>query len=227
MWMIASLTGSKSVLTFVPRILTQRCPLPSSAAGSYRSTFVARSRAAANQRHVAAAVDRGDRQTDGQTDTLSLHRRSSLEAGSVCSGGELKTKTECWEKNSADQEWRAWEWYWAVACDDADLRRTDSERERSYDDGAKIGSAWQRTGRPAGDRRWNLYEMTRANDEWCSSSSSSSIGAATIHHSTRRRPGRQHLYRQYRTFAPLRPVLRICKERTARTVNCCNYSYFV
>ena len=48
-----------------------------------RSISATGARAAANQLHVAAAIDRPDRQTTGRTDTLPLHRRSPLETDSV------------------------------------------------------------------------------------------------------------------------------------------------
>jgi len=44
---------------------------------------VAYARAAAKQLKVAAAVDRWDRRTDGQTDSVPLHRRLPLEAASI------------------------------------------------------------------------------------------------------------------------------------------------
>ena len=48
--------------------------LCSGAGGSYRSISADRVRTAANQLHVAAAVDRRDRQTDGRMDTRPSHR---------------------------------------------------------------------------------------------------------------------------------------------------------
>jgi len=40
-------------------------------------------RAAANQLHLTAAINRRDGQTGGQTDTVPLYRRLSLKAASV------------------------------------------------------------------------------------------------------------------------------------------------
>jgi len=56
------------------------------AGGRYRSMSAAGARAAATQLHVAADINRRDRQTDGRPDTVPLHRRSLLEAGSSFSG---------------------------------------------------------------------------------------------------------------------------------------------
>jgi len=63
---------NRSALTLVPRIAAWRCPLT---AADIDSLPVARARAAAIQLHVAAAVDRRDRPTDGhrRTDTVPLH----------------------------------------------------------------------------------------------------------------------------------------------------------
>jgi len=60
-----------------------RSQLSFGASGRHGSKSATGVRAATKQLHVAAAIDRRDRQTDGRTDTVLLHRCSRLEAVSV------------------------------------------------------------------------------------------------------------------------------------------------
>jgi len=54
----------------------QSMTLPAAGAGDkYRSIVAVRTRAAENLLHAAVDVDRRNRQTDGQTDTVPLHGR--------------------------------------------------------------------------------------------------------------------------------------------------------
>jgi len=90
--MISSLTINKSVdnkskntkgRVPITSDLNKTLPAALVAGGSYQSISGARTRAAENQLHIAAAVDRRDRLTDGRTNTVPFHRRSPLEPGNA------------------------------------------------------------------------------------------------------------------------------------------------
>jgi len=89
---------NKSVLIPVPRLSTRRCPLKSALPPAAIGQYVRRRRPGCDKplarRCRYRSTGHRDRQTDGQTDSVPLHRCSPLEATSIATPGNHKSASK-------------------------------------------------------------------------------------------------------------------------------------